>query len=73
MALLVTTRNGKEFWRCGIQFGNVAVEVGDDQLKAGAGKSYPPKTTIGDVLRDEPMLICQEKAAARDSGKGGGK
>lgn len=61
MALEVTSRSGKDFWRCGIKFGAEPTIVDDETLsKQFDSPNIRRKSpTIGEVLEAESALICR--------------
>lgn len=62
MALEVTSRSGKDFWRCGIRFGAEPTIVGREKLNQQFDSPviHRKSPTIAQVLEAEAALICRE-------------
>jgi len=73
VALKVRTAHGNDFWRCGIKFGKDPTIVEAATLSKPSRESKRKNVpTVGDVLKAEPMLVCEtceEPKPKEDQGK----
>ena len=69
--LKVRSANGSDFHRCGIKFGKEPVIVEDETLAKVFIKSRKKDAarTVEQVLRAEPMLVCEAYTPPKDEAK----